>query len=47
MVVCEQAAELIGKEIDLTVTSVLQNSAGRMIFGRQSDTDTDTDSVSS
>ena len=39
MVVCEQAAELIGKEIDLTVTSVLQNSAGRMIFGRQSDTD--------
>ena len=45
MVVCEQAAELIGKEIDLTVTSVLQNSAGRMIFGRQSDTDTD--SVSS
>ena len=37
MVVCEQAAVLIGKEIDVIVTSVLQNSAGRMIFGRQSD----------
>jgi uncharacterized protein YacL len=34
MVVCEQAANLIGKEIDVTVTSMLQNSAGRMIFGR-------------
>jgi uncharacterized protein YacL len=34
MVVCEQAAGLIGKDIDVTVTSVLQNSAGRMIFGR-------------
>lgn len=35
MVVCEQAAVLIGKEIEVVVTSVLQNSAGRMIFGRQ------------
>lgn len=34
MVVCEQAGGLQGKEIDVTVTSVLQNSAGRMIFGR-------------
>ncbi len=34
MVVCEQAATLIGKEIDVVVTSMLQNSAGRMIFGR-------------
>lgn len=34
MVVCEQAAGLIGKEIDVIVTSMLQNSAGRMIFGR-------------
>lgn len=34
MVVCEQAATLIGKEIDVIVTSMLQNSAGRMIFGR-------------
>jgi uncharacterized protein YacL len=34
MVVCEQAASLIGKDIDVVVSSVLQNSAGRMIFGR-------------
>lgn len=34
MVVCEQAANQIGKEIDVVVSSVLQNSAGRMIFGR-------------
>ncbi|WP_010586993.1 PIN/TRAM domain-containing protein [Schlesneria paludicola] len=34
MVVCEQASTLIGKEIDVVVTSMLQNSAGRMIFGR-------------
>lgn len=34
MVVCEQARERIGQEIELTVTSVLQSSAGRMIFGK-------------
>ncbi len=34
MVVCEQASGLLGKEIDVVVTSMLQNSAGRMIFGR-------------
>lgn len=34
MVVCEQAAGFVGKEVEVTVTSVLQNSAGRMIFGR-------------
>ena len=34
MVVCEQASTLLGKEIDVVVTSMLQNSAGRMIFGR-------------
>lgn len=34
MVVCEQASGLVGKEIDVVVTSMLQNSAGRMIFGR-------------
>ena len=34
MVVCEQGAVLIGKEIEVVVTSMLQNSAGRMIFGR-------------
>ncbi len=34
MVVCEQANHLISKEIDVIVTSVLQSSAGRMIFGK-------------
>lgn len=34
MVVCEQASGLIGKDIDAAVTSVLQSSAGRMIFAR-------------
>jgi uncharacterized protein YacL len=34
MVVCEQASALIGEETDIIVTSVLQSSAGRMIFGR-------------
>lgn len=32
MVVCENAASLIGKEISVIVSSVLQSSAGRMIF---------------
>jgi uncharacterized protein YacL len=35
MVVCEQASHLVGVEVDVMVTSVLQSSAGRMIFGRQ------------
>ena len=35
MVVCEQANHLIGQDVDVIVTSVLQSSAGRMIFGRQ------------
>lgn len=34
MVVCEQSSQMVGKDIDLTVTSVLQSSAGRMIFGK-------------
>ncbi|GDY09746.1 PIN/TRAM domain-containing protein [Planctomycetia bacterium] len=34
MVVCEQGREMIGKEIETTVTSVLQSSTGRMIFAR-------------
>ncbi len=34
MVICEQTSHLIGQEINLVVTSVLQSSAGRMIFGR-------------
>lgn len=32
MVVCEGAAHLIGKDVDNVVSSVLQSSAGRMIF---------------
>ena len=32
MVVCENAANLLGKEINVIVSSVLQSSAGRMIF---------------
>ena len=34
MVVAEGARDRIGQEIQITVTSVLQTSAGRMIFGR-------------
>jgi len=34
MVVAEQGRDYIGREIVITVTSVLQTSAGRMIFGR-------------
>lgn len=34
MVVCEQAQQLIGNDIEAVVTSVLQSSAGRMIFAR-------------
>ncbi|HZW11011.1 MAG TPA: hypothetical protein VFF69_14000 [Phycisphaerales bacterium] len=34
MVVAEDGAEHIGREVSLTVTSSLQTSAGRMIFGR-------------
>ncbi|MCD6304252.1 MAG: PIN domain-containing protein [Planctomycetes bacterium] len=34
MVVAEQGRDHIGREIAITVTSVLQTSAGRMIFGR-------------
>jgi uncharacterized protein YacL len=34
MVVVEQGRHLIGQEVMMTVTSVLQTSAGRMIFGR-------------
>jgi uncharacterized protein YacL len=34
MVVVEQGRALIGQDVNMTVTSVLQTSAGRMIFGR-------------
>ncbi len=34
MVVIEQGRNLIGQEVSIVVTSVLQNPSGRMIFGR-------------
>jgi len=34
MVVVEQGRDFIGRQIAITVTSVLQTSAGRMVFGR-------------
>lgn len=34
MVVCENANQMIGERLTVTVTSVLQKSEGRMIFGR-------------
>ncbi len=34
MVVAEHGRSFIGQEVQLTVTSVLQNPAGRMVFGR-------------
>jgi hypothetical protein len=34
MVVVEQGRSYIGQEVSITVTSVLQTPAGRMIFGR-------------
>jgi uncharacterized protein YacL len=34
MVVVDNARRLIGKNVDMTVTSVLQTTAGKMIFGR-------------
>ena len=37
MVVVDHARKLIGKNIDVAVTSVLQTTAGKMIFGRFDD----------
>lgn len=34
MIVAEDGRKMIGKTTKITVTSVLQTSAGRMIFGR-------------
>ncbi|MEG0157702.1 MAG: PIN domain nuclease, partial [Anaerovoracaceae bacterium] len=34
MIVVEEGRRYIGKTITVTVTSVLQTSAGRMIFGK-------------
>lgn len=38
MVVVDNARRLIGKNVDMVVTSVLQTTAGKMIFGRVDDT---------
>jgi hypothetical protein len=37
MVVVDNARPRIGKNVDIIVTSVLQTTAGRMIFGKCSD----------
>jgi len=42
MVVVENSRDHVGKNVNLTVTSVLQTSAGRMIFGRLADAPNDT-----
>jgi hypothetical protein len=34
MVVVDNARKMIGRNIDISVTSVLQTTAGKMIFGR-------------
>jgi uncharacterized protein YacL len=42
MVVVDNARRLIGKNVDMTVTSVLQTTAGKMIFGRAEEPQRDT-----
>ena len=37
MVVVDNARRLISKTVDITVTSVLQTTAGKMIFGKHDD----------
>jgi uncharacterized protein YacL len=34
MIVVEDAAKLVGKEVNIVVTNVIQTSAGRLIFGK-------------
>ena len=41
MVVVDNARKLIGKNADIAVTSVLQTTAGKMIFGRLWEESTD------
>ena len=38
MVVVDNARRMIGKNVDIVVTSVLQTTAGKMIFGRYIET---------
>ena len=37
MIVVEGARELVGSSVQITVTSVLQTSAGKMVFARLKD----------
>ena len=37
MVVAEDGRKFIGKRVELTVTSIIQNSSGRMLFGKVAD----------
>ena len=37
MVVVDNARKMIGKTVDISVTSVLQTTAGKMIFGKFDD----------
>jgi len=37
MVVVDNARKMIGKTVDISVTSVLQTTAGKMIFGKWDD----------
>jgi uncharacterized protein YacL len=39
MVVVDNARSRIGRSMDIAVTSVLQTTAGRMIFGRRAESD--------
>ncbi len=45
MIVVENTRSLVGQEVDLTVTSMLQTTAGRMIFGRLNETHGDDEQV--
>jgi uncharacterized protein YacL len=46
MVVVEGGKKIIGKELDVVVTSVLQTTAGRMIFARPKDEEADSEEPS-
>ena len=45
MVVVEEGRKIIGKELDVVVTSVLQTTAGRMIFARPRDAESGSQEV--
>jgi uncharacterized protein YacL len=38
MVVVDHARKVIGKSVEITVTSVLQTASGKMIFGKMEET---------